>query len=237
MPRIVKDYDDRYAEFVDVAERLFLSQGYEQTTVQQIIDTVGVAKGTFYHYFDSKQAILEAVVAELTTQALARFEAIVDDESLNAIQKWSWAMRRVADWKIGRRDELLAFLRLVHADDNVLLLHKLRMQRAQMTVPILARIIEQGVEEGLFETPCVREMAEMVYAVAEATSAGVTGILLNPQNYDCPETLVRRKMAALQTATERILGADPGSLPMADEQILAPWFADWEATRDPDTEK
>ena len=58
MPRTVKDYDERYAEFLDVAQQLFFSQGYERTTVQEIIDTVGVAKGTFYHYFDSKQAIL-----------------------------------------------------------------------------------------------------------------------------------------------------------------------------------
>jgi AcrR family transcriptional regulator len=226
MARIVKDPDERRSELVAAARQLFFSNGYESTSVSEIVEAVGVAQGTFYYYFDSKQDVLEALVSELLAQALARFEAIVADEDLNAVQKWCRAMRVVGDWKVGRRDELLAFMRMVHADGNVLLLHKLRTQRAQMTVPILARIVEQGVEEGLFRTPYVEETADLVYAAAEAASTGITGVLLSPQDHDDPEALVRRRIAALQTAMESMLGADLGSLPIADDQTLAPWFED-----------
>ena len=65
MPRVVKDYDERYAEFLEAAQQLFFSKGYERTTVQEIIKMVGVAKGTFYYYFGSKQAVLEAVVQSI----------------------------------------------------------------------------------------------------------------------------------------------------------------------------
>ena len=226
MSRTVKDHDERYAEFLDVAQRLFFSQGYEQTTVQEIIDTVGVAKGTFYYYFDSKQAVLEAVVAELAAQYLELFEAIVDDDALNVIQKWVRAMQMLGDWKIERKAEVLTLARVMQMDDNVLLLHKLRTQRAQLTVPVFASIIEQGIEEGVFETACAEEAAEIVYAISRAFSDTLTDILLKPDNYDNPEALARRKIAALQTATERILGAAPGLLPIIDEQTLAAWFED-----------
>ena len=57
---------------------------YERTSVSDIVKAVGVAQGTFYYYFDSKQAILEALAAELSAQKRALYEAIVADETLNA---------------------------------------------------------------------------------------------------------------------------------------------------------
>jgi len=224
MPRTVKTYDERYAEFLDVAQQLFFSQGYERTTVQEIIDTVGVAKGTFYHYFDSKQAILEALVAELSAQTLALFEAIVADETLDAIQKWARWVQVYGDWKIQRKAELLAIVRVMQADENVLLSHKLRKQTVQMAVPTLTRIISQGIEEGVFETAYVEEAAEIAYAVSRIVSDSIADILLNPDTYEHPEALARRKIAAGQAAIERVLGAAPGSLPLADEKALAAWF-------------
>jgi AcrR family transcriptional regulator len=226
MPRTVKDHDERYAEFLGVAQQLFFTQGYERTTVQEIIDTVGVAKGTFYHYFDSKQAILEALVAELSAQTLALFEAIVADETLNAIQKWAHWVQVYGDWKIQRKAELLAIIRVMQADENVLLSYKLRKRTSQMAVPTLTRIVSQGIEEGVFETVYVEEAAEIAYAISRIVSDSVAGILLNPDTFDYPGALARRKIAAGQAAIERVLGAAPGSLPLADEQMIATWFED-----------
>jgi AcrR family transcriptional regulator len=226
MPRIVKDPDERRSEFIATAQKLFYAKGYERTSVNDIINEMGVSKGAFYHYFDSKQAILEAVVAELIAQALAHFEAIVADDALNAIQKWMRAFQVINDWKIERKDELLAVARVMQADENVLLYHKMQMQRAQMMVPIFTSIITQGIEEGVFETAYVVEAAEIVTAVWQTMSATLNGIVLNLENYDHPEALARRKVAAWQIALERILCAAPGSLPLIDEQTLAAWFED-----------
>ena len=76
MARIVKEYDARHAEFLDVAQTLFFSKGYEQTSVQDIINTVGVAKGTFYHYFRSKVEVLDALVQRMFEQTLASLEPL-----------------------------------------------------------------------------------------------------------------------------------------------------------------
>ena len=226
MIRIVKAPDERRSELIACAQKLFYSKGYESTSVRDIVDEVGVAKGTFYYYFDSKQAILEALVAELTAQRLAHFQAIVADDALNAIQKWTRAIQVIGDWEIERKAELLALARVMLKDENVLLRHKLWTQNVQMAAPILTEIIVQGIAEGVFETAYVEEAAEIVYAISEAFSDTFAGILLNPDGYDHPVALARRKYAAVQTAIERVLGATPGSLPLADEQTLAAWFKD-----------
>ena len=226
MTRIVKSPDERRSELIAAAQQLFYTKGYERTSVSDIVKAVSVAQGTFYYYFDSKQAILEALVAELTAQYHVLFEAIVADETLNAMQKWTRAVQVSGDWKIERKDEMIALLRLLQKDENVLLQHKMRMQATQVLSPELAKIIAQGIEEGVFETAFVEESAEIVYSISRTFSDAFAGILLNPDNYDNPAALARRKIAAVQIAIERVLGATPGSLPLVDEQTLAAWFED-----------
>ena len=224
MTRIVKAPDERRSELIACAQKLFYAKGYESTSVNDIVIEVGVAKGTFYYYFESKQAVLEALVEDLTAQSFELYQAIVADEALNAIQKWTRVVRVIGDWKIERKAELLDLARVLQTDANVLLRHKLRTQATQAVAPELAKIIAQGIEEGVFETPYVEETAEIVYALSRAFSGTITNILLNPDDYDDPEALARRKIEAMQTAIERVLGAAPGSLPVIDEQRLAAWL-------------
>jgi AcrR family transcriptional regulator len=55
---------DRYAEVVDAAAELFARQGYAATSMQQVADAVGLLKGSLYHYINSKEDLLYAVVQE-----------------------------------------------------------------------------------------------------------------------------------------------------------------------------
>ena len=89
MTRIVKAPDERRSELIAMAQHLFYTKGYECTSVSDIVEAVGVAQGTFYYYFDSKTAVLEAVVAELNAQERAFLQEIAADEKLTAISKWN----------------------------------------------------------------------------------------------------------------------------------------------------
>ena len=226
MARIVKEPDERRRELIACAQRLFYSKGYESTSVRDIVDEVGVAKGTFYYYFDSKQAILEALVDELIGQSVALLHDIVADEALPALEKWVQALQVVADWKTARKAEMLAILHVMHMDENILLQYKVRMETVHMLSPEFARIIAQGVEEGVFDTEFVEDSAEIALSIMGALYDTVVDILLNPDNYDNPAALVRRKYTAIQTAIERVLGAPRGSLPIIDKQTFAAWFED-----------
>jgi AcrR family transcriptional regulator len=226
MARIVKAPDERRSELIAYAQKLFYSKGYESTSVRDIVDEVGVAKGTFYYYFDSKTAVLEAVVDESIAQAQAILQEIVADETLAAIPKWIQAFQVVGNWKIERKDEMIALLRLLQKDENVLLQHKMWMQVTQVLSLELAKIIAQGVEEGVFETEFIQDSAEMALAIAQPFRDTIYDTLLNPDEYDDPAALAWRKLASVQTAIERVLNAPPGSLPIIDEQTLAAWFED-----------
>jgi AcrR family transcriptional regulator len=224
MTRIVKAPDERRSELIAAAQQLFYTKGYERTSVSDIVKAVGVAQGTFYYYFDSKQAILEALVAELFAQTQAILQEIVADETLAAIPKWIQAFQVVNNWKIERKDEMIALLRLLHRDENVLLQYKMRMQATQVLSSELAKIAAQGVKEGVFETESIQDSVEIALAIMQSFGDTIYNTLMNPDKYDDPAALAWRKLASVQTAIERVLGAAPGSLPLADEQTIAVWF-------------
>jgi AcrR family transcriptional regulator len=226
MPRIVKDPDERRSELISTAQQFFFTKGYENTSVSDIVKAVGVAQGTFYYYFDSKIAILEALVTEITSQMITQFQSIIADENLNAIQKWTKAIQGIGDWKFERKTELFTFARVLSKDENLLLRYKLVHSRMQAFAPLLAEIIVQGVEEGVFETEYPDEAAEIAYAISNAFSEKLTHIVLNPDEYDNPVEHFARKYTALISGIERVLGAKPGSLLKYDEQMIGTWFED-----------
>ena len=224
MARISKSPDERRSELIACAQHLFYTKGYESTSVSDIVKEVGVAKGTFYYYFDSKLAILEAMIEELAAQTMVLVGHIVNDGTLDAIEKWVLTAQVINDWKIDHKDELLAIMQAMRKEENMILQFKSQKKLAQTLVPELTKIVVQGVDEALFKVEFAEESAEIAFAIQNAMADTFVDLILFPENYDEPAALAKRKIAAMQTAIERVFGAPPESLPLIDEQSLIPWF-------------
>src|SRR6185369_10197717 len=93
------------------ASALFKRQGYEDTAIQQIAERADVGVGTLYGYFDSKEAILRAVLGLLTEQAIAHYRDAVD-EGTPAVDKLRAALDAVATFISDNRGILLAALQI-----------------------------------------------------------------------------------------------------------------------------
>jgi AcrR family transcriptional regulator len=226
MARITKDPGERRRELVYTARELFYSKGYENTSVRDIVDRLGVAKGTFYYYFDSKLEILEAMADEVLAQPVELLARIVADETLPVLEKWGQAFQAVGAWKAERRLEMLAMLHAMQMDENLLLRYKVQKRTVELLSAELAKIIALGVEEGVFVTEFVEESAGITLSIMHSLSDPIYRILANPDDYDDPVAYARREFAAAEAAIERVLGAPPGSLSFVDAQALAAWFED-----------
>jgi len=224
MVRITKAPEERRSELITTARKLFFTKGYEQTTVSDIVKAIGVAQGTFYYYFESKKDVLDAIFEELINEQQAILRAIVEDDSLSAIPKWTKAIRASNNWKTDLRDELIELISLKIMRENLMLREKYRALSRQKISLQFAEIIYQGIEEGVFTTEYPQESAEIVIAIGKSIRSFLTDILLNPDKYDNAIALARRKFNAVQAAMERVLGAAPGSLLLIDETQLENWF-------------
>src|SRR5574338_1503304 len=135
--------------FIDVAERLIRTTGYEQLSVQDVLAELGASKGAFYHYFDSKGALLEAVVDRMAEAALAELAPLLADPDLPAIVKLEGVFGGIARFRSERKDLVLALMEVWLSDGNAIVRDKLgQLVRARIT-PLLAVIIEQGQREGM----------------------------------------------------------------------------------------
>ncbi|MEZ4770925.1 MAG: TetR/AcrR family transcriptional regulator [Caldilineales bacterium] len=224
MTRTVKEPDIRRAEILDAAQQLFYAKGYEHTSVQDIIDQVGIAKGTFYHYFGSKIELLDCLVEQLADQGIALMEPIASSPDLDATTKFLRIFDVIAAWKTQSKAFMLDILRPLYSDDNTLLRRKLTAASLARAMPLFTCIIRQGVDEGSFRTDFPDEIGEIVMQVMTAFSEGLVYLLIqeNP-NGDASSVAARRLMVS-QDAIERLLGAAPGSLPFMEIEDLDPWF-------------
>jgi len=60
-----QEYAEKRNAILDVAQRYITTKGYEQMTTQDILEALQISRGAFYHYFESKQALLMATAEAL----------------------------------------------------------------------------------------------------------------------------------------------------------------------------
>lgn len=210
--------------FVDVALGLIQTKGYEQMTVQDVLDQLGASKGAFYHYFDSKRALLEAVVERSTDGALAALAPLLDDPHLSAARKLEGVFAGIAAWKAQRKELMLAILEVWVSDDNAIVREKSRRLAVSRLVPLLEPIIRQGVEEGVFTVPYPDETARAIVALFQGFGDEALEHFFARQAGSIPFETVVRANAAHVDALERILGLSAGSFTGLDEESLRLWF-------------
>src|SRR5690606_30230639 len=85
----------RRAQLVDCAQTLFATKGYEATTIGDVMAMAGVSKGGFYHHFESKEALLEALAERMARQALETIEPILEDPWLDPFTRLDRLLRRL----------------------------------------------------------------------------------------------------------------------------------------------
>lgn len=224
--RTVKKPEERRSEILAAAQGLFTEQGYESTSIDQIVDRVGVAKGTFYYYFDAKHDVLEAIVDEMSLTIVDLLDAIVDEPDLSARDKWERLVLVINNWKLARRDELIAVARVMYNDDNIVWRTKFTAMAMDRTAPAFAKVIRQGVSEGIFATEYPDESAALVLSLLHAANGKVAQLLLFPEDHDDREATAKRYLDAMHAAIERTLGAASGTLEIVDTDLIGPWFAD-----------
>ncbi len=214
----------RREAFLDVAERLIRSKGYEQMSVQDVLDELGASKGAFYHYFDSKEALLAAVIERMTDVGLAVIAPIAADPDLPAAAKLQALFSTVGRWKTERSDLLLALLRSWMSDENDLVRSRLaRAGLARMT-PILARIVRQGAAEGTFSPTSPDQTAAVLLGLLYGSSDAIGQLALDRLDGRISFEEVEGAIGAFSEAIERILGLPAGSFVLVDTPSMHVWF-------------
>jgi AcrR family transcriptional regulator len=210
--------------FLDVAQRLVETKGYEAMSVQAVLDALEVSKGAFYHYFDSKQALLEAVVERFADGAMAAMAPVLNDPNLPALEKLERVFASIAGWKAEQRELVLAIIEVWSSDSNAIVREKLRRMTVRLMTPLFSAVIRQGIDEGVFNVASPDETATVLLAVMQGFQDQATHLFIARQANTIPFEVVERTIAGFTQAFERILGVPKGSLTLTDQATLHFWF-------------
>lgn len=111
-------YDRRQAEVVQEAARVFAARGYDQTSVPQLAEELGIAAGSLYHYFGSKEQLLIAICDQLMDPLLVEARELLDDPGDDAATRLRELVRLWVRHVIAHRDHMLVFLQERHVIDH-----------------------------------------------------------------------------------------------------------------------
>jgi AcrR family transcriptional regulator len=214
----------RRDEFLDVAQRLLETKGYERMSVQDVLAELGASKGAFYHYFGSKQALLEAVVDRLADAVAASLAPVAGRSDAMALNKLDHFFAALATWKTRRRDLLVALLRVWQSDDNAIVRQKLRPGIADRIAPLLAGIIDQGIQEGVFTATYPEQTARVIVSLVQDLNDRLATLFLATETGQGDWLTVEHTVTAHTHALARVLGVPAGSVVLVDPAVLRWWF-------------
>jgi AcrR family transcriptional regulator len=211
----------RRTAFVDAGLRLITGKGYEGMSVQDVLNELNSSRGAFYHYFDSKTALLDAVVERMVDVVLERVEPVLADPRLPALQKLQRLFTGIADWKMERKELLREFMSGWLADENAIVRERFRRHTQLRLTPLLAEILRQGLAEGTFSVGSADQAAAVFVSLVLACNEAASRLAVDRRSLD----EVAAAFTAYGEAFERILGIVSGSWPPPDAAILNYWFA------------
>jgi len=199
LARVTKTAEERRLEIIQTAERLFREIGYANCSVDMIIRDIGVAKGTFYYYFKSKEEILYAITDHTLDQIVEMTEQVADDTSLDALNKMRLLL---SDSHIGD-DDTQEIAEMLHMPENRELHEITNIQSVLRLSPIFARIIEQGNREGVFAVERPLETFQFLFTGAQ--------FLLDGGMFKFTDAEIHDRRLVAQGIIEKSLGAEPCS--------------------------
>ena len=195
----MKKGEQRKQELLKIAYDLFLSEGYENTSVDTIIEKAGIAKGTYYYYFESKEAMLEEVCMMMIDGETEKAMQIVNAD-IPIPQK---IIGIISSFRPEQKEKTITDT--LNSSENILMHDKVNKRIIEVVAPILTKVAEQGIEEGVLSCDNVYERVRMLLIVSNTLF----------DDYKVTE----RDVDVFIDMIEKLLGAKPGTMDIIKQLI------------------
>lgn len=211
--RVVKEAEERRNEILDVAERLFGTKGFDHTSTNDILNEIGIARGTLYYHFKSKEDILDAMIERISKGLVAKAKAIAGNKEIPVLQRLTMTIMALnLENDLGHE-----VMEQVHKAQNALMHQKMRENLLAEVDPVITGLVEEGISQGICRTEYPEEVVEMAMLYSTIT--------FDALSEDSEETRQRKIMAFIYNL-ERLLGMKRGSL----LETMMPIFQEKEST-------
>lgn len=199
--RIVKEAEERKEEILDAAEKLFGTKGFDHTSTNDILEAVGIARGTLYYHFKSKEEILDGVIERISNRLMSDAGKVIRDTELPVLERLTKAILALnVESEIGHE-----VMEQVHRPQNALMHQKMQQQLLDGSTPLFTELVKEGVRQGICHTDYPGEVVEMtlIYANTAFDELNMEGLSQEKRE---------QKIDGFIYNIERLMGMEEGSL-------------------------
>lgn len=200
MVRVVKDPEVRKQEIIDTSYKLFVKKGYNNTSVSDITKTVGIAQGTFYYYFKTKEEVLDAIVVDYVKGIVEKIQPIADKDNIDVIERMKMILEASFTYDLKNYPEF----QNIHGIKNVDMQQKFLIETTKQFIPIMVNVIKEGVEKNIFQIEYPVEILEIILVG--------TNFMTDSSNFNFDDKKRCKYIFALQEMLEKVLVLNKGTL-------------------------
>ena len=161
MPRTNKNFESRKEQLIQLALEQFIKKGYEDTTITDLQNSFGLTKGGMYHYFSSKEEILDAVIEYGLGQGI---KGLIEELEQIPLEK------KLIYFFFSNTTNAFTKNIFMYSRSNrsSIVTYRLREKTLKMLIPILRNIMNQSIKSGFYKSEYSNEMAEFSIILAQA---------------------------------------------------------------------
>ncbi len=197
MKRTVKKPFDRKHEILDAAQKLFLKKGFQETSVSQIVRQVGVAQGTFYYYYKTKDEIMDAIIDRYIDKIIEAVLPYKNDDRLTPAEK-------ITGMAMAELEVNFKYIGDLHSIKSVDIHARILSGMVRKLVPIYAGATMETGQNGSPIKKYSLEITEMIIVASH--------FLLDIGLFQWTREEFERRVSAGASIMELIMGLDKGAL-------------------------
>lgn len=206
--------EDRRNQVLDVAQYLFFTKGYDDTTMADILAAAGISKGGFYHHFKSKDELLFGVLDRMVDALFGQLDLTSQGTATSAMDQLNAFIHLRSDYlKEHDYEGQVEFFSVMNDAKNSSLLAAFKRVVGGVASPHLAQIIKQGCDEGVFSTPDARSAADMILHIGDFFDSALKVAIdaRGTARADDAAAKLRADMAMQYLTIDRVLGLPDGT--------------------------
>ena len=207
MSRTLKEPEVRRKEIIEISRLLFEEKGFENTSVENIINAANIAKGTFYYYFKTKKDVLDEVVKDISEDFYVLLHNIVKSQSRSVVDKINQIF-------IGSKKESIVntkVMKSIHMSENRELQEKLNIIYIEKMIPLITEVFNQGYKERLWNREISIQAMQIILGGAQfILDSGLFTLSKQERKTFFPE---------IQAILEYAVGAAPGTFDLIFNEL------------------
>ena len=210
----------RKEAIMKTAEKLFFEMGYAETSIQDILDALSISKGGFYHYFDSKNALLEEICRERSARDIERIRAELFSGKFSPVQKLNLLLGALHLFNREDACFVAMVLKVSYVDGDVHFRDQMRTYMQDNLRMMVDEVLREGMADGSFFTRNPGQLGRILLMLGYDVNDEVCRILAaEHENPECVIAIIDL-LDAYRESVENLCGARFGSISLFDLEHL-----------------